>query len=184
MSFATLRLSCLAFATLAIAPVSVASDEDAAPEEQIETVNPAEAMVEAEAAVETEEMVEAYAIRAPDDKGVIGFDAASVNFGDVEQGSILEHTYLFLNNGFGPLSVRRGYSQTSGVSVRISPEPVPGNELGEIKISINTDGMEGEQYIRIHVVTDAFNGPDSTLYARAVVWPVGEMPVEEENAES
>ena len=161
MSFATLRLSCLAFATLAIAPVSVANDEDAAPEEQIETVDPAEAMVEAE------EMVEAYAIRAPDDKGVIGFDAASVNFGDVEQGSILEHTYLFLNNGFGPLSVQRGYSQTSGVSVRISPEPVPGNELGEIKISINTDGMEGEQYIRIHVVTDAFNGPDSTLYARA-----------------
>ena len=143
MSFATLRLSCLAFATLAIAPVSVANDEDAAPEEQIETVDPAEAMVEAE------EMVEAYAIRAPDDKGVIGFDAASVNFGDVEQGSILEHTYLFLNNGFGPLSVQRGYSQTSGVSVRISPEPVPGNELGEIKISINTDGMEGEQYIRI-----------------------------------
>ncbi|WP_022693342.1 DUF1573 domain-containing protein [Ponticaulis koreensis] len=178
MSFATLRLSCLAFATLAIAPVSVASDEDAAPEEQIETVDPAEAMVE------TGEMVEAYAIRAPDDKGVIGFDAASVNFGDVEHGSILEHTYLFLNNGFGPLSVQRGYSQTSGVSVRISPEPVPGNELGEIKISINTDGMEGEQYIRIHVVTDAFNGPDSTLYARAVVWPVGEMPVEEENAES
>ena len=178
MSFATLRLSCLAFATLAIAPVSVANDEDAAPEEQIETVDPAEAMVEAE------EMVEAYAIRAPDDKGVIGFDAASVNFGDVEQGSILEHTYLFLNNGFGPLSVQRCYSQTSGVSVRISPEPVPGNELGEIKISINTDGMEGEQYIRIHVVTDAFNGPDSTLYARAVVWPVGEMPVEEENAES
>lgn len=178
MSFATLRLSCLAFATLAIAPVSVANDEDAAPEEQIETVDPAEAMVEAE------EMVEAYAIRAPDDMGVIGFDAASVNFGDVEQGSILEHTYLFLNNGFGPLSVQRGYSQTSGVSVRISPEPVPGNELGEIKISINTDGMEGEQYIRIHVVTDAFNGPDSTLYARAVVWPVGEMPVEEENAES
>ena len=178
MSFATLRLSCLAFATLAIAPVSVANDEDAAPEEQIEAVDPAEAMVEAE------EMVEAYAIRAPDDKGVIGFDAASVNFGDVEQGSILEHTYLFLNNGFGPLSVQRGYSQTSGVSVRISPEPVLGNELGEIKISINTDGMEGEQYIRIHVFTDAFNGPDSTLYARAVVWPVGEMPVEEENAES
>ena len=168
-------LTCLAMAAMIMAPVS-AVDEDIV---EADGQSPAEGEV---AITLLDEPVEAYAIRAPDDMGVIGFDAATVAFGDVEAGSLLEHSYYFMNNGFGPLTVNRGFSQVSGVSVRISNEPIAPEEVGEVRVNIDTSGMEGDQFIRIHVQTDAFNGPDSTLYARFTVWPVGELPEETENA--
>lgn len=107
---------------------------------------------------------------APDDVGLIGFDAAMHDFGEVEQGAVLDHVYFFLNNGLGEFSIERAFSTTSGVSVSTSSDSVEPDEIGQVKVSFNTEGLEGPQFVRIKVLSDAYNGP-SMLYLKANVVP-------------
>tara|TARA_X000000950_G_scaffold284935_1_gene389296 strand:+ start:6464 stop:6946 length:483 start_codon:yes stop_codon:yes gene_type:complete len=118
-------------------------------------------------------------IQVPENTGVIGFDSAIRSFGEVVQGETLRHSYLFLNNGSGPITLAQAFSQTSGVSVMISRAPVEAGAFGEVAVSVDTSDMVGDQYIRIRVNSDAYNAP-STLYLRAHVLPPEE--VETENA--
>tara|TARA_Y100000052_G_scaffold27596_1_gene37183 strand:+ start:35225 stop:35641 length:417 start_codon:yes stop_codon:yes gene_type:complete len=109
--------------------------------------------------------------------GMIGFDSARKDFGDVAQGDMLEHTFLFMNNGLGPFEIKKASSGVSGVSVLTSLKSFETDELGEIRVRIDTSQMEGPQYIRVRVESDAHNAP-STLYVLANV--VSETAPEEE----
>lgn len=112
--------------------------------------------------------------RAPTDVGMIGFDAARVDFGPVAQGEFLEHIFLFKNNGLGVFQIEKAYSNVSGVSVLTSLKPFETDEIGEIRVRVDTSQMEGEQYIRVKVDSDAYNAP-STLYLLANVQAEAEV---------
>ena len=102
-------------------------------------------------------------IEAPQDVGVLGFQSARYDLGDVTQGDIASHAFEFLNNGTGPLTIKNAWAETANVSVGSSREPVPAGEFGAIQVKVNTENMSGPQLIKIRVDSDAFNAP-SVLY--------------------
>lgn len=101
-----------------------------------------------------------------EDVGLIGFDKATFDFGEVAQGETIQHTFLFINNGTLPIEIERAYARTPGVSVLASHEPVEPESIGELKVSFNTSYSEGPQTVRVHVESTAYNAP-STLYLKA-----------------
>ena len=94
---------------------------------------------------------------------VIGFMSSRYDFGVVAQGETVEHEFEFLNNGTDVLLIEEARAMTSGVGVGVSKEPIEPGQTGKVYVSIKTDDMEGEQFIRIKLTSNAHNG-DSTLY--------------------
>ena len=99
---------------------------------------------------------------------VIGFKSATQDFGEIAKGDEAKHDFLFLNNGTADLKIDNVTTKTSGVTVSWSKTPVPPNEIGQIGLSLDTSIMEGEQFIRLYLTSNAANG-NSILYVKAEV---------------
>jgi len=125
------------------------------------------------------QLMDMVKLPAPDDVGLIGFDAAVADFGELPQGEEIRHAYFFLNNGMAPIHIERAFSHTPGVTVSVSSRAIEPDEVGQIDVKVNTAQMEGDQYIRIRVLSDAHNAP-STLYMRGHVLPVDEVGATDE----
>lgn len=105
---------------------------------------------------------------APDNVAMIGFDSALHDFGDVSSGELLEHDFFFINNGTADLVIDKAFSRASGTSVLASHQPLETGEIGQIAVRFDTTGLEGEQFVRVRVESNAYNAP-STLYLKANV---------------
>ncbi len=75
----------------------------------------------------------------------LSFEENSYNFGEVEEGTIVEHAFPFTNNGAAPLLITDARS-TCGCTVPNYPEEVipPGGQ-GVLKVRFDTDGKMGKQ---------------------------------------
>lgn len=154
-----------------ITPVCFAQDVDVPQAEDMIDVVDSDAPV----------LMEMVKIPAPDDVGLIGFDAAVADFGELIQGEEIRHAYFFLNNGTAPIHIERAFSHTPGVTVSVSSRAIEPDEVGQIDVKLNTAHMEGGQNIRIRVLSDAHNAP-STLYMRGTVVPAEPEAEETEEA--
>ncbi len=80
------------------------------------------------------------------------FDAPEYDFGEVQEGDVVEHTFVFRNEGKVPLSILNARS-SCGCTVPDWPkDPIPPGGTGEIKARFNTEGKTNEQK-KIIVVT-------------------------------
>ncbi len=109
----------------------------------------------------------------PEAAPVIGFMAPREDFGVVEKGEVIKHQFEFLNNGTADLLLQDAKAIVPGVGVGISHAPVPSGETGNIFVTLKTEHMDGEQFIRIKVQSNAING-SSTLYISLDVQPPAE----------
>ncbi len=97
---------------------------------------------------------------------VIGFKSATHDFGKLAKGTKATHDFLFLNNGTADLIIDNVTTKTSGVTVSWSKTPVPPNEIGQIGLSLDTSILDGTQFIRLFLTSNAANG-NSILYVKA-----------------
>lgn len=104
--------------------------------------------------------------RVDEAQPIIGFQSARHDFGQVEKGDVLTHDFYFLNNGTADLVIEDVSSKTSGITVSWSKKAVPPNEVGSIRVSVDTDVVTEADMIRIYLRSNAANG-DSTLYISA-----------------
>ena len=94
----------------------------------------------------------------------ISFSELDYDFGMVDQGIEISHTFIFKNNGSDKLiiySVNAGCGCT-GVMMGEKKEYLP-NEEGEIKVTFNTQGRSGFQKKNIYVYTNDHNNNQTVL---------------------
>jgi len=101
----------------------------------------------------------------------IVFDSPEFDFGTVDEGFVVEHTFEFTNTGTVPLTILNATS-SCGCTVPEWPEaPIPPGGRGSIKAKFNTESKIREQKKSITVVANTY--PNETkVMLKGIVKPV------------
>lgn len=84
----------------------------------------------------------------------IQYDNEKFNFGVVDEGEIVKHTYKFKNTGKEPLIIQNAKGSCGCTVPKWSSEPIPPGGDGEIKVEFNTKGKPGNQTKRVTVTAN------------------------------
>lgn len=98
----------------------------------------------------------------------MSFKESRFDFGVVDEGDIVKHTYSFTNTGQEPLVITNARS-TCGCTVPVWPkEPVAVGESGTIEVSFNTKGKRNKQQKPVTITAN-------THPAQTIVYLSGEV---------
>lgn len=86
----------------------------------------------------------------------ITFDEPEFDFGTVNEGEIIEHTFKFTNTGKMPLTILRCRSSCGCTIPEWPEEPIAPGGTGEIKAKFNTEGKIREQKKSITVTSNSY----------------------------
>lgn len=103
--------------------------------------------------------------------GRVSFETREVNFGDIIQGSSVEHTFRLTNKGAGELVIRKwkpGCGCTSSQPDKMTLQP---GETATAKAIFNSTGQNGSIQKSITVVTNDPIEPVVNLFIQGVVKP-------------
>jgi len=96
-----------------------------------------------------------FQAQAQEAGAVITFKQNSIDFGDIVQGKIVEHTFVLTNSGKQPLIISN-VAATCGCTVPSWPkEPVAPGKSAEIKVSFNSSGKVGKQNSVVRIYSNA-----------------------------
>ena len=115
-------------------------------------------------------MMVQFAVIAQDDQNgpKIKFDEEKHDFGNVEQGKKVSHTFTFKNTGNEPLVLSNVLS-TCGCTVTEWPkDPIPAGKSGKIDVTFNTTGRMGKQNKVVTIISNAVN-PQTRIMVTANV---------------
>lgn len=90
----------------------------------------------------------------------ISFTESSYDFGEIEQGEIVEYVFEFKNTGTAPVilaDVRTTCGCTASEWLR---EPIAPGVTSKIKVTFNSSGKIGTQNKVITVISNATNNPE------------------------
>lgn len=91
---------------------------------------------------------------------VVTFEPAEFDFGTVQEGEIVDHTFEFSNTGDGPLIISRATSGC-GCTVPAWPRaPILPGESGEIKVRFDSNNRTGAR--RQTITVEANTNPPQT----------------------
>ncbi len=126
----------LAFALAAVAMVSLTACNDAA--SKIESGN------EEANAENTNTSVDAGTVEnqgAP----VFSFEAETHDFGQIEEGTVAKHDFVFTNTGDAPLIITNAQGSCGCTVPEWPREPIAPGETGKIHVEFNSQGRAGSQ---------------------------------------
>ncbi len=94
----------------------------------------------------------------------ITWEKATHDFGDINQGDKIEHTFRFTNIGNEPLIITNVSTQCGCTAPKGWPrDPVQPGDTGEITISFNSTGKFGRQNKVATVISNAVNTDGAQL---------------------
>ena len=86
---------------------------------------------------------------------VITFEEEFHDFGEIQEGQVVEHTFVFTNEGSGPLIISQA-KPSCGCTVPEWPrQPIAPGQKGQIKVSFNSSNRAGRQDKRVTLTTNA-----------------------------
>jgi hypothetical protein len=95
----------------------------------------------------------------------ITFDNDTYNFGEVEEGEIVEHTFSFTNTGKVPLVISNARS-TCGCTVPEWPkEPIAPGAKGDILIKFNTKNKKRDQTKPVTITANTYPSTSKVFVA-------------------
>ncbi|MBL7806454.1 MAG: DUF1573 domain-containing protein [Saprospiraceae bacterium] len=101
----------------------------------------------------------------------ITFQEKEFEFGTVNEGEIVEHTFRFTNTGKIPLTILKCRSSCGCTVPEWPEEPIPPGGTGEIRAKFNTEGKIREQKKMITVTANTY--PNETkIMLKGLVNPV------------
>ena len=104
----------------------------------------------------------------PEEKAILFFPDTLFNFGFIDEGDTIDHTFRFLNNGTAPLEIL-DVKVSCGCTVPVFPlEAIQPGRLSKIDVTFLSKGKIGSQLATIDVLTNAENS-SQTLYLKGVV---------------
>ncbi|MFN0212698.1 MAG: DUF1573 domain-containing protein [Saprospiraceae bacterium] len=101
----------------------------------------------------------------------ISFEQAEFDFGTVNEGTVVEHTFKFANTGKVPLTILKCRSSCGCTVPEWPEEPIPPGGTGEITAKFNTEGKTNEQKKSITVTANTYPN-ESKVLLKGIVNPV------------
>lgn len=89
--------------------------------------------------------------------GIIEFEEAAFDFGNVKEGAVVEHVFKFKNTGNAPVILSQVSASCGCTTPDFTKEPVLPGKVGEIKVSFNSLGQVGTQQKIVTVSSNAEN---------------------------
>ena len=77
--------------------------------------------------------------------GAFEFQETEYDFGNVKEGTVVEHTFKFKNVGEAPLIIQNASASCGCTVPSYSKEPIPVGGTGEIQVKFNSDNRVGVQ---------------------------------------
>ena len=93
----------------------------------------------------------------PQNEPVISFQKTEHDFGDVVQGSIIEHDFIFENRGIKPIFISDIITTCGCIDVEWIDKPVTKGKTAILKVKFDTSGKSGYQNKLITIVSNAVN---------------------------
>ncbi len=86
----------------------------------------------------------------------IDFETEDFDFGTINEGQVVEHTYTFKNTGEAPLIIQNAQPSCGCTVPDWSKEPIPVGGTGFVKASFDSNGKPNMQNKTITVTTNAW----------------------------
>lgn len=86
----------------------------------------------------------------------IAFTQELHDFGDINEGDVVEHTFTFKNTGDAPLIISNARASCGCTVPQWPKEPIAVGEEGEIKVRFNSKGKPGMQNKTVTVTANTF----------------------------
>jgi hypothetical protein len=87
-------------------------------------------------------------------KSAIKFESLEYDFGTINEGEVVEHTFQFTNSGTTPLLIEKA-TATCGCTVPKWPkDPIPAGETGEIKVRFDSKNKPNQQIKTITITAN------------------------------
>jgi hypothetical protein len=136
-------------------------------------------MSEGEAALNNQKAEEPAAPTGPTTS--VEFMETEFDFGKVDQGEAVQHTYKFKNTGSEPLIISSAKG-SCGCTVPSWPkEPIPPGEEGEILVQFDSKGKRNKQNKKVTITANT-DPPQSFIYLKGeVIAPEGEATTAQPN---
>lgn len=93
------------------------------------------------------------------------------NFGEVSEGTVVEHQFVLKNQGNAPLSVERVVASCGCTAGTIDSNTIAPGEEGKLKVSFDTKGFFGEKLKTVRVYTNDSDTPMTVLSLKGVIKP-------------
>ncbi len=93
----------------------------------------------------------------------IAFEETEYDFGEVQEGSIVEHEFVFKNVGKVPLSILNARSSCGCTVPEWPKDPIPPGGTGKIKARFNTEGKINEQKKLIYITANTYPNETSVV---------------------
>jgi len=101
---------------------------------------------------------------------VMSFDETTFDFGAVDEGEVVSHTYTFTNSGDETL-VLSNAKGSCGCTVPNWPrEPIAPGQSGEITVTFNSKGKKGKRNQKVTITANT-NPPQTFIYLTGDVNP-------------
>ena len=84
------------------------------------------------------------------------YEETEFDFGQADEGVVVEHKFKFRNTGKSPLLIQKARSSCGCTIPEWPEEPIPPGGTGEITAKFNTDGKPGEQSKQIRVTANTY----------------------------
>jgi hypothetical protein len=97
------------------------------------------------------------------------FQEESWDFGNVKEGQVKTHVFVFDNKGDAPLIVKRVRTSCGCAAALVSEKNVEPGEKGELKITLNSRGYEGKITKYVYVETNDRSQPVKQLSISATI---------------
>ncbi len=101
----------------------------------------------------------------------IKFNKDSIDFGKVKQGKVLEHVFVFTNEGDSTLSIKgvRTSCGCTAVLLKNKDKEVPPGQTGEVKVTFNTRGYANKVSKYIYIDSNDRGQPSTRLTVSALI---------------
>lgn len=104
---------------------------------------------------------------------IMTFEAKEWNFGEITQGDVVDHSFVFTNTGTDPLIISKAKG-SCGCTVPEWPKaPIAPGESGEIYVKYDSKGKKGRQNKRVTLTTNM-------TPSQQVVYVKGQVNLKEE----
>ena len=100
---------------------------------------------------------------------LINFDIQSFDFGDIKQGTKVEHSFKYTNSGTEPLIISDVVTTCGCTATKWTKEPLLPGQSKELLATFDSNGKEGRQHKVITILSNAKNVPSRISIVANVV---------------
>lgn len=119
--------------------------------------------IQAQVVTETKKETTTFTKKTDDRQAQLTFTNREHDFGEIEEGKIVEYVFTFKNTGNYPLILQDIRTTCGCTAPEWTKEPIAPNEEGKIIVRFNTAHKAGQQRKVITVISNASNSSEALV---------------------